>query len=205
MTAERPLCPFFVALFFALLAACGESPRDIAEREKKERNEKQQESRNFQKRIFEELKAKHNADSQWDQNDTIFSFQLQEKLIRTDRQPLIGVAGLWDVDKVGEFYRVHLISEFGKYVNQNLELVIDCEKSRLNELSKPGYMERRFRWALPQFIFVTRIRSLRKSEHIEVSVNTENPTIDIRPSYIAEGECIDLKSTAESESKPEAN
>ena len=192
-------------MFFALLAACGESPRDIAEREEKERIEKQQESRTFQKRIFEELKAKHNADSQWDQNGAIFSFQLQEKLIRKDRRPLIGVAGLWDVDKVGEVYRVHLISDFGDYVDQNLELLIDCDKSRLNELPKPGHRMYRFRWALPQFIFVTRIRSVRKSEHIEVSVKTENSTVDIRPSYIAEGECIDLKSAAEPESKPEAN
>jgi len=185
--------------------SCGETFQEQAEREKKERNERLEAKRAVQQQTLEQLQSKYDADALWNQNDDFFLFEIQERLIRNDRKPLIGIAGLWDIDKVGKSYKVHLMSEYGRRVDPNpLHIVLDCEKSLLGNPQKPRY--RSYDWrGLPKYVFVARIHSVKRAENVDVSVLSDSTTVDTRPSFIADGECIDLKSTAEPKSKPEAN
>jgi hypothetical protein len=144
-----------------------------------------------------ELKTTYNSDDTWDKGSVAWTADLQDRLVRPDGRPIVGIARLRDVEKWDKQYRVYLVQEYSE--EPGVEFRLKCFRPELHgdpPISSRLMQNNRFAsFAYPEYVFAARIHSVKRNDILTVEgEDSERATyFDTRPQFVAEGECLALK------------
>lgn len=111
----------------------------------------------------------------------------------SDKRPIVGVARMRDVARRGDTYLVHLV--LPPFEMPPIEFILKCPRPSLSgEASDPFFFSESLRsLTYPEYAFVARIHRIIRSDSAVVEVEREGATVDRRPRWLAEGECLALR------------
>lgn len=143
-----------------------------------------------------ELKTTHNADDTWDKAGIAWTAELQDRLVRPDGRPIVGIARLRDVEKWDKQYRVYLVQEYDK--EPGVEFRLRCSRPERHgdpPMSSRFMQTNRFAsYEYPEYVFAARISSVKRDYILTVEGEDSQRVsyFDTRPQFVAEGECLAL-------------
>jgi hypothetical protein len=166
------------------MVGCGESPGAHREREDVARKERAQKERDRRKAIVSALATSHNADVGWSEGDDAWTAEVQDRLMRSDKRPVAGVASLNDIERDGNSYFVKL--DYGDVFGPVIRFVLKCPHPEPTQ--KPSLLlgEQYTTLLGPHYAFVARINRVRRSDLID----SDEGKLHTRRRWIAEGECL---------------
>lgn len=171
-------------------AGCGESAETRLKREETARKVRVQKDQERRKAFVSALAAPHNADESWSTGAVAWTLDVQERLMRSDKRPIAGIATLNDVRREGDKYLVYL--DQGGVLEPLLRFVLTCARPEL-PAEKPSFMllgETRFAMFGPQYAFVARVKRISRDDVIQGGGEGGS---DIRRRWIVEGDCLALQ------------
>lgn len=172
-----------------MVAGCGESSKQRSEREAAERRKQ------ARRQAITELARMYNADVAWSGHGRSFALTLdvQERLLRSDGRPIVGVAGLWDIERDGGSYLVSL--SHGDLTDPSILFVLRYDQP--DKLERP---EKHWSWLSekttarfgPQYAFVAKIERVTLRDRL-----TSNGIVNhTRIGWVAQGSCLALRKVA---------
>lgn len=174
-----------------MVVGCGEPYEKKAEREKVVREDRTRKVEAERSRLIAELQAAHQADDQWAKEPFAWTIDLQERLIRPGGRPIVGIARLRDVERRGTSRILHLIPS--PYEQPRVEFFLKCDEAlgpTKGTAALEGFLgERLASLSYPEYVFVARVARVTRRD---ISFDQEG-TIDTRPQWRAEGECLGLR------------
>jgi hypothetical protein len=182
----------FASVMVIALPACGrrESFEQREAKIKGLREELHSKEEADRARLLAVLREQYRA-HEWDSKDILWTADLQERLIPTSGQAIVGIARLRDVEKADDSHVIQLVSEpsiGGFHIEFHL---MGARPDKPGKASGPGasFADRFFDF--PEYVFAARIQRLNR---IDVVRNGDlGPE---RQSYwLAEGECLALYET----------
>lgn len=181
-------CAVLLAVVLLHLGCGGESYEKRAERENAARNEWLRQNKTRQEQAVAELAKLHEAHVEWSAKPFTWTADVQERMIRSDRRPIAGVAKLVDVERDTTGYLLHFLYS-GRPLAPNLKLVLRATRPEAPELDMVEFGESFVGDSDPDYAFVARISRIRRDD---VLIST-GQGLDSRRRWIAEGECLDLR------------
>ncbi len=180
------------------MTGCGESHKEKTRRETLTRKERQRHKQAQRAQIISELREAFNADDKWNQDSFLWTVDIQDRIIRSDGRPIVGIAKLRDVERLKDSYIVYLVPRRG-IADFPLEFALKFTRRPARPKDTSDVLSSHFfgEWlrslSYPEYAFVAKVRRVRKQDVPIVEVESEGTTLDRRPKWIAEGEGLALR------------
>lgn len=189
------------------VTGCGESYKERSKHEALIRQERERRDKAKRVQIISELRETFNADDKWNQNSVLWTIDIQDRLIRSDGRPIVGIAKLRDVERLEDSYIIYLVPPERGFVGSPstsnfdfpLEFVLRCTRpparpKDTSALSSSHSFSEWFRSLYyPEYAFVATVHRVRKQDVPVVEVLSEDTVLDKRDKWIADGECLELQ------------
>jgi hypothetical protein len=180
MARQRRLV-FVFACAMALVSGCGESQDRRSGAKGAESNEHARVSKEERTRLVADLSRQHNADITWSGAPLVWTADVQERLMRADNRPIVGIAKFVDIERDGTGYLLRL-RHYSGVLDTPVDLILKTQRPERPKKDRSRYVGED---GAADYAFVARIQRVRRHDIFTSDGN--------RRRWIAEGECVELR------------